>query len=96
MKSERVHLKVGSLYRLHDRDGYVLECLRLIPDDSYSPYTAKVRSTVTGWTMTIHGVNQYEDGSIDWDFSTHGIFTEKHEDGLHEIRLPHRGLEDYN
>ena len=86
MKTERVYLKVGSLYKLHDRDGYVLKCIRLIPDDKYSPYTARVRSVITGWTMTIYGVNQYEDGSIDWDFSTDGYFTEEREDGLHEIR----------
>ena len=82
MKTERVYLKVGSLYKLHDRDGYVLECIRLIPDDKYSPYTALVRSTVTGWTIVIHGVNQYPDGSIDWDFSTGGIYTDWTDGGL--------------
>lgn len=88
MKTERVYLKVGSLYRLHDRDGYILECIRLLPDDFYSPFSARVRSTVTGWTMDIHGVNQYEDGSIDWDYSTNGFFTDKDESGvLHERRM---------
>ena len=77
MKSVRVMLEVGSLYKLHDRDGYVLECLRVMSDDYYSPYSARVRSTITGWTMDIHGVNMYEDGSIDWDFSTNGYFTIK-------------------
>lgn len=85
MKSERVMLNVGSLYKLKDHDGYVLEVLRIIPD-GYSPYTARVRSIVTGWTMTIHGVNQYEDGSIDWDFSTDGIFTRVDGNGVyHQI-----------
>lgn len=86
MKSERGNLSVGSLYKLHDHDGYVLECIRLF-SDSYSPYSARVRSTVTGWTMDLHGINIYEDGSIDWDFSTHGMFTDRDEDGvLHEKR----------
>lgn len=81
-KSERVMLKVGSLYKLHDRDGYVLEVIRTLPDDGYSPFSALVRSTVTGWTMKVHGVNQYEDGSIDWDYSTEGIFTRVDEQGV--------------
>ena len=82
MDSKRALLKVGSLYKLHDRDGYVLEVLRNISDDPYSAYTSRVRSTITGWTMTIHGVNQYEDGSIDWDFSTDGFFTEVDSNGV--------------
>lgn len=53
----------------------VLECLRIIPDSVYSPYTAIVRSTITGWTMIVDGTNVYEDGSIDWDFSTNGYFS---------------------
>lgn len=86
MKSERTMLKVGSLYKLKDHEEYVLEVLRTVPEDGYSPFTARVRSTVSGWTMTIHGVNQYEDGSIDWDFSTDGIFTRVDENGVyHQI-----------
>ena len=70
-------LKNGSLYKLRDHEGYVLEVLRILRDDPYSDYTYRVRSVITGWTMTIHGVNQYEDGSIDWDFSTDGYYTRK-------------------
>ena len=79
MKSERVLLKVGELYELHtyrqDYKGMVLQCLRILTDDYYSPYSAVVRSTITGWTMMVHGTNVYEDGSIDWDFSTNGYFS---------------------
>ena len=81
MKSERALLKVGELYELHtdrqDHKGTVLECLRILTDDYYSPYSAVVRSTITGWTMMVHGTNIYEDGSIDWDFSTNGYFSTK-------------------
>lgn len=88
MNSARFMPTVGSLYRFHDRDGYVLECIRVLSDDYYSPYSAMVRSTLTGWTMHIHGINQYDDGSIDWDFSTNGMWTDKGEDGvLHERKL---------
>ena len=81
MKSERALLKVGELYELHtdcqDHKGNVLECLRILTDDYYSPYSAVVRSTITGWTMMVHGTNIYEDGTIDWDFSTNGYFSTK-------------------
>lgn len=82
MRSERGMLKGGSLYKLHDRDGYVLECIRVITDSYYSPYCARLRSTVTGWTIDCMGINIYEDGSIDWDFSINGIFTDKGSNGV--------------
>lgn len=85
MKSVPGSLEVGSLYTLHDAQArkhgsenkHILECIQLIKNDPYSKHTALVRSTKTGWTMVVHGTNIYEDGSIDWDFSTHGIFTDK-------------------
>lgn len=86
MKSERVYLKAGKIYRLHNHEEYCIEVIKTLPNDSYSPFSARVRSTISGWTMTIHGVNQYEDGSIDWDYSTDGIFTRKDENGtLHQV-----------
>ena len=88
MKSIRGGLEVGSLYRLHDREDCCLECIRVIHDDCYSKHSALVRSTITGWTMVVHGTNIYEDGSIDWDFSTNGHWTDKDElDMLHERRM---------
>ena len=87
MESERGMLKVGSLYKLHDHDGYVLECIRVITDSYYSPYCARLRSTITGWTIYCMGINIYEDGSIDWDFSINGMFTERKDDGrLYQVR----------
>lgn len=88
MKSNRGYFVVGSLYRAHDREECCLECIRVIHDDAYSKYSAQVRSTITGWTMFVHGTNIYEDGSIDWDFSTNGFWTDKDEHGvLHERRV---------
>ena len=82
MRSERGMLKVGSLYKLHGHDEFCLECIRRITDDPYSRHSAYVRSTITGWTMIAHGTNIYEDGSIDWDFSTNGHWTDKRTDGV--------------
>lgn len=91
MKSIPGFLDVGSLYKLHDQgDGHnekCLECIRLVRDDVYSRHSAIVRSTKTGWTMVVHGTNIYEDGTIDWDFSTNGMWTEKDSKGcLHQVR----------
>lgn len=80
-RSKRARLEVGSLYKLHDCGGLCIEVIRLLPDDFYSVYTALVRSTITGWTMVIHGINMYDDGSIDWDFSTSGHWTDKDDKG---------------
>ena len=83
MKSIRGYLDVGSLYKLHDHDGErCIECIRQITDDPYSRHSAYVRSTKTGWTMLVHGTNIYEDGSIEWDFSTNGHWTDKRADGV--------------
>lgn len=87
MKSVRGYLENGSLYRLHDQDGDrsnmpCFECIKCITDDAYDRHAALVRSTVTGWTMVVHGTNIYEDGSIDWDFSTGGHWTYKRSDGV--------------
>lgn len=83
-------LTVGVKYELHttngDRHGKVLECISRCCDDVYSAYTCVIRSTLTGWTMTCHGINMYPDGSIDWDFSTDGMFTTVDDNGLlHQI-----------
>ena len=86
MRSTRTMLKPGNLYKLHNHEEYCLECIRILSDDYYSPFSAVVRSTITGWTMYCHGINTYEDGTIDWDYSTNGIFTRKDEKGvLHQI-----------
>ena len=28
----------------------------------------------SGWTITVHNVRMYDDGSIEWDYSTGGHF----------------------
>ena len=36
--------------------------------------TATMQNTSSKWTLIAHGVGIYEDGSIDWDYSTGGNF----------------------
>ena len=72
-------LEQGKMYRVHGYEarGQVLECLRSFIDADEEEYCARVRSSVTGWTMTIHGVIVYSDGSIGWEFSTDSYVTIK-------------------
>ena len=35
---------------------------------------ATMQNTRSGWTFTAHGIGIYEDGKIDWDYSTNGRF----------------------
>ena len=37
--------------------------------------TAVMQNTKSGWCFVAHGVGMYEDGRIDWDFSTDGEFS---------------------
>ena len=36
--------------------------------------TALVQNDVSGWTCLAHGIRQYPDGTVEWDYSTHGSF----------------------
>lgn len=35
---------------------------------------AIMQNVASGWSFTAHGIGIYEDGTIDWDFSTGGVF----------------------
>ena len=39
-------------------------------------YCARMTNTKTGWTLIAHGLIQYEDGTIEWDYSTGGRWGE--------------------
>lgn len=62
-----VTLMSGQVY--HNHGGGMYRCLT-----SSGPDKAIVQNTVSGWTCTAHHVQMYEDGSIEWDYSTHGRF----------------------
>lgn len=75
MESKRMHLVVGERYNLIGHSEKNLLVLRKLDGDYYDEHSYRVRSDTTGWTMDVHGVNMYDDGSIDWDFSTNGYYT---------------------
>jgi len=39
-------------------------------------YSASMVNTKSGWTFFANGLIQYEDGTIEWDYSTGGRFEE--------------------
>ena len=40
----------------------------------YGGHEAWMQNTVSGWTLVAHGITRYEDGTIEWDYSTDGHF----------------------
>lgn len=39
-------------------------------------FDAWMQNTASGWTLLAHGIVRYEDGTIEWDYSTQGHFEE--------------------
>lgn len=55
----------GAVYR--NRNGYEYRCKTALSDHS-----AILERVTDNWTLTAHGVQQYHDGSIEWNYSTGG------------------------
>ena len=51
--------------------GGTFRCVRSYGTD------AVMRNTRSGWEFIAHGIGIYEDGRIDWDYSTYGSFCER-------------------
>ena len=68
MSRIRITPEVGRIYE--NEGGGTYKC---IDYDGNTPIMQNVKS---GWTMHCHGVGQYENGTIDWDYSTGGYFDE--------------------
>lgn len=62
----------GKVYT--NRCGYEYRCVR-----AYAGGDAIMENLKTGWTLHAHGVQQYEDGTIEWDYSTGGHFADHKE-----------------
>lgn len=62
---ERIIPREGVTYR--NRGGGTYRCVRRVDDG-----TAAMVREPDGWTFDAHGVRQYRDGTIEWDYSTGG------------------------
>ena len=62
---------VGRIYR--NEAGGDFRCI-----DSWRE-EAVLQNIQSGWTFFAHGIGRYDDGTIDWDYSTGGSFMGKEE-----------------
>lgn len=77
MNGKRFEPVYGQLYT--NKGGGTFRCQGGIHKTPYTveeAYSAIMVNTKTGWTFTANGLIQYEDGTIEWDYSTGGRFEE--------------------
>lgn len=69
MKKTRINFtpSIGQVYA--NKGGGTYECIKI-----NSNGLPTMRNVASGWTLTAHGIAIYDDGMIDWDFSTNGRF----------------------
>ncbi len=58
----------GQIYE--HTNGVRYECIDFEPSDK----RARFRNVKTLWTKVAHGIGIYEDGRIDWEYSSNGTF----------------------
>ena len=59
----------GTIYENAGGGRYL--CTRSWDEDTW---TARFMNTASGWELVAHGIVRYEDGTIEWDYSTEGHF----------------------
>lgn len=67
MKREKFTPTTDKVYT--NNGGGVFRCLNVLANG-----IAVMRNINSGWTFTAKGCGIYEDGTIDWDYSTGGYF----------------------
>ncbi len=73
MKPQRFTPEVGKTYQ--NRGGGTFRCTYVSKGDTVEPSSnAGMVNVASGWTMLCHGLVQYPDGTIEWDYSTGGHF----------------------
>ena len=69
MNRKRITPEPGKVYTLKSDHSIITSMFRCL---SSQAGTAVMQNVASGWTFKAHGVAQYDDGKIDWDFSTGG------------------------
>ena len=69
-KRKKFTPKAGEIYR--NQGGGTFRCLR----SGWKLGEAQMQNVASGWTLDAHGCGIYEDGTMDWDYSTSGHFEE--------------------
>lgn len=73
MTRKRITPEPGKVYTLKTSHSIITSMFRCV---SSQDGIAVMQNLASGWTFTAHGVGQYNDGEIDWDFSTGGHWEE--------------------
>lgn len=71
MNRKRITPQPGKVYTLKSNNSIITSIFRCLEAQSG---VAVMQNLASGWTFKAHGVGQYDDGEIDWDFSTRGHF----------------------
>ena len=75
MFGKRIMPTPGTTYI--NKNGGAYLCGVIWKNDTPEPsYCASMTNIASGWTFIAHGITQYADGSIEWDYSTGGRFGE--------------------
>ena len=73
IKMETRHVKLIPGITYTNKGGGRYRCL-----DTYSYIdAAQVENIESGWRCLAHNITMYDDGSIEWDYSTNGYFAGK-------------------
>jgi len=67
-ETRHYRLVIGQTYRNRNGSDYI--CRSCVDPDCYTLERIK-----DGWTLTAHVITMYEDGTIEWDYSTGGRWT---------------------
>lgn len=74
MDGELINLRYGEVYR--NKGGGEFRCTT--PDlPGYELGVERLQNVKTGWTFRAHGIREYPDGTIEWDYSSGGYFDER-------------------
>ena len=69
-----VKLQAGKIYRNRNGSDYLCKASR----DKWHGWHTMERVS-DGWTLAAHGICMYEDGTIEWDYSTGGRWSSEEE-----------------
>lgn len=70
---------VGGVYQ--NRNGKSYLCMRVMEQKHPSDTMAVFKRQPDGWTLTAHGISKYEDGTVEWNYSTKGHWPKKVQEG---------------
>ena len=71
MNRKRITPEPGKVYTLKSNNSIITSLFRCL---EIQDGIAVMQNLASGWTFKAHNVGLYDDGEIDWDFSTGGCF----------------------